>query len=83
MDTFEKERLALISLIESWDSENVSLALQIMEGDEVLKNAVLGYFRPMLQAICDRVIVEDLAIMPQKLKEAIQNNKEIPYFESL
>lgn len=82
MDTFEKERLALISLIESWKSENVLLALQIMEGDEVLKNAVLGYFRPMLQAICDRVVLEDLATMPEKLKEAILYCKEIPYFKS-
>jgi len=61
----------------------VSLALQIVEGEGLLKNVVLAYFRPTLQAVCDPVQLADLFSMPQILKDLIYYNKPIPCFKSL
>jgi hypothetical protein len=48
MEQNNQEKDNLFKLIESWDEDNIGIALQIIKGDGNLKYAVEEKYRPLL-----------------------------------
>jgi hypothetical protein len=83
MDNIEKEKLATIRLIESWNNENVIIALEIMKGNRQLKTAVKQHYESMLKALFKKVDLDVFQNFPQKLSEILRSYSDIPYYECL
>ncbi len=79
----EQEKNAIINLIESWDNNNISLALEILKGNPELKKKVREYYRKMLKSLFSKVNLDDFINFPQKLGEVLKKGSIIPKSESL
>lgn len=79
----EEEKKAIITLIESWNNDNINLALEILKGLNPLIKIVKAHYRDLLKSLFNKVRLEDFINFPQKLGELIKSKKEIPYFREL
>ena len=78
MDELELEKNGIITLIESWNNDNISLALEILKGNPALHKVVKEHYKDLLKVVFSRVVLEDFINFPQKLANEIRANKALP-----
>jgi hypothetical protein len=83
MDELEQEKNGIITLIESWNNENMLLALEILKGQPKLAKLVKAHYKDMLTCLFAKVDLEDFINFPQKLSNELRVKKVIPYFKVL
>lgn len=78
MEELELEKKGIITLIESWNNDNINLALEILKGNPELHKAVKEHYKDLLKAVFSRVVLDDFINFPQKLANEIRANKALP-----
>jgi Leucine-rich repeat (LRR) protein len=78
MDHLELEKKGIITLVESWSNDNITLALEILKGNPELNKAIKEHYKELLKAVFSRVVLDDFLNFPQKLANEIRANKPIP-----
>jgi Leucine-rich repeat (LRR) protein len=78
MDNLELEKKGIITLIESWNNDNIILALEILKGNPELNKAIKEHYKELLKVIFSRVVLDDFLNFPQKLANEIRANKPLP-----
>jgi Leucine-rich repeat (LRR) protein len=78
MDDLELEKKGITTLIESWNNDNINLALEILKGNPDLHKVVKDHYKDLLKVIFSRVVLDDFINFPQKLANEIRANKPLP-----
>ena len=78
IEDFELEKKGIITLIESWNNDNINLALEILKGNSDLHKVVKEHYKDLLKVIFSRVVLDDFINFPQKLAHEIRANKPLP-----
>jgi Leucine-rich repeat (LRR) protein len=78
MEDLELEKKGIITLIESWNNDNINLALEILKGNPDLHKVVKEHYKDLLKVIFSRVVLDDFINFPQKLANEIRANKPLP-----
>ena len=78
MDDLEIEKNGIITLIESWNNDNIVLALEILKGNPDLTKVVKEHYKEVLKVVFSRVTLDDFINFPQRLAGQIRANKPIP-----
>jgi hypothetical protein len=78
MDDLEIEKNGIITLIESWNNDNILLALEILKGNHNLHRLVKEHYKETLKVIFSKVSLDDFINFPQRLAGQIRANKKIP-----
>ena len=79
----QEELKALVSLINSWQEENIELAFQILKGNRTFKQEVAALYGPILELIGKKFSKNNVLSIPVELGYAKFCNKEIPYSQEL
>jgi hypothetical protein len=74
----QEELKALISLINSWQAENIELAFEIMKGHKVLKAQASSLYSPILQVIGKPFSKATMLKLPAELSYAKHASIDIP-----
>jgi Leucine-rich repeat (LRR) protein len=78
IEDLELQKKGIITLIESWNNDNINLALEILKGNPDLHKVVKEHYKDLLKVIFSRVVLDDFINFPQKLANEIRANKQLP-----